>query len=261
MVAEPVTHPVDAACARHPSRGAAGTCTRCGGFFCEHCKGGETRTCASCHAWIQQQALASTGSWAVVATWAIGLHAVAEIIYLATTIWVYWFLRSIGYPRVEAMVTYGTCIGIVKLVIAMSAVLGVFGFLKWQYRATRLAALLGVSHASPRWAVLAWFIPGMNLFKPYLMIRDLGRDLGRTTQWAALVRAWWFTGLFSLMIAAVYRLMRHIDEIVNISNFAMKVAQLLYTGVFLLSATLCIGVIWRIQRRLAHVRNESQLAP
>ncbi|WXH27279.1 hypothetical protein WA016_01195 [Myxococcus stipitatus] len=175
--------------------------------------------------------------------------------------WLYGLVLGCGYSKQESLVAYGTALLIVNVVMAVSELLGVVGFLTWQYRVTRLAALIEVSQTSPRWAILSWFVPGMNLFKPYLMLRDLSRALGGAANRTGLVRAWWLTALLSLMLSAGYYAIHNIDEIADISPTARQVTHIIQTAVFLLAAALCIGVIWRIQRRLVQVKDELQLAP
>lgn len=56
-------------------------------------------------------------------------------------------------------------------------ILGIVFFLKWQHRAYKNLAVLSHStlDTTPGWAVGYWFIPIVNLFKPYLTIREIWR--------------------------------------------------------------------------------------
>ncbi|QSQ17324.1 DUF4328 domain-containing protein [Myxococcus landrumensis] len=200
----------------------------------------------------------SARRWAVVATGAIILHAVTEMALLAVRFWLYPFLQGLDMARVDAMVAYGTAIGTLRALMIAATILSVVGFLTWQYHVFRLANSLDVSQASPRWAILGWFIPGMNLFKPYQMMRDLWSDLGGEASRARLIRAWWLMGLVTFAVGTGYQLMRSLNEIVHIRTFTLAATNIVHTTLLALATALCIGVVWRIQRQLVQLKAEAR---
>ncbi|AGC43618.1 hypothetical protein MYSTI_02298 [Myxococcus stipitatus DSM 14675] len=258
MQTTPASLPVDAACAHHPDRPAQEVCARCGSFVCEHCKERSARSCDACQATVRQRLLPSARRWAVVATAAISLHAVAEVALLAVKFWLYPFLEGLGLTTTDVMVAYGTAIGTLRALMVATTILGVVGFLRWQYQVFQLASVLDVSQASPRQALLGWFIPGLNLFKPYQLLRDLWRDLGGETSRAHLIRAWWLMGLVSLAVGTGYQLMRRLNEVMFISSDTRAMVNIVHATLFALVTALCIGVVWRIQRQLVQLKGEAR---
>ncbi|WP_342380218.1 DUF4328 domain-containing protein [Myxococcus stipitatus] len=200
----------------------------------------------------------SARRWAVVATGAIALHAAAELTLLAVKLWLYPFLEGLGLTKTDTLVAYGTAIGILRALMVATTLLGVVGFLTWQYKAFQLASALDASRASPRWALLGWFIPGLNLFKPYQLLRDLWRDMGGETSRAHLIRAWWFMGLISLTVGTGYQLMRQLSELMHISSFTRMMTHVAHATLFALVTALCIGVMWRLQRQLTRLKAEAR---
>ncbi|WP_181791425.1 DUF4328 domain-containing protein [Myxococcus llanfairpwllgwyngyllgogerychwyrndrobwllllantysiliogogogochensis] len=261
MLTKSDSPPVDAACVQHPDQLAAGTCIRCGSFVCEKCQERDARACSFCRASLRQRPLPSSTPWAIVATCGIGLQAVAELAHIAVRIWVFSFVQAIGYTRTEAISIYAMSITAVSIAKAVIWLLSAVYFLTWQYRAVRIAGLIDVSQASPRWAILSWFVPGMNLFKPYQILRDLWLDLGGAASRTTLIRAWWCIGLLTLTLGVWNQSMVLLGEIVGISFDALRRTQIAQSAMFLLATVLCVGVVVRIQRRLVQLKAEVLRAP
>ncbi|GEN10570.1 hypothetical protein MFU01_56070 [Myxococcus fulvus] len=196
------------------------------------------------------------GPWAVVALLAVGIHALSELLQLSVMIWAFSTLLELGYARSDATALYAESLFLLGMVQAIAWVFGVVGFLTWQFQAVRIATQLEVSRLSPRWALLSWFIPGLNLFKPYQVLRDLWRDLGGESSRTLLILAWWCLGLLTLTLGLGHELLLQVDEVVNIKTFVLRATQLAYTAMLVLTAVLCIGVVRHIQRRLTQVKRE-----
>ncbi|NBD11901.1 DUF4328 domain-containing protein [Corallococcus silvisoli] len=81
-------------------------------------------------------------------------------------LWVFNPLLTMGYTQTDAIGIYGFLLFVMSAAKTVAVVRSVVGFLMWQYRAVRIAKQLEVSRTSPRRAILSWFIPGVNLFKP-----------------------------------------------------------------------------------------------
>lgn len=89
-------------------------------------------------------------------------------------------------------------------------VLCVIRFLPWFVRAYRNAEVLGANglRFSPRWAIGAWFVPILNLFRPKQIVNDVWRasspnlSFTRQREWEllnppAFLMAWWLAFLAS----------------------------------------------------------------
>lgn len=82
-----------------------------------------------------------------------------------------------------------------------SAIFVVSGFLilKWVYRANSNARRLGATHLrfTPGWAVGWYFIPLLNLVRPYQAMKEIWRASSNPVNWktepvSSLLRWWWF---------------------------------------------------------------------
>lgn len=78
-------------------------------------------------------------------------------------------------------------------------------FLMWKHRASKNLAALGVSNQrfSPRWAVAYYFIPILNLFRPYQAMEEIylrSRIDTASTPSYSIVTAWWCLWLISWII-------------------------------------------------------------
>ncbi len=94
-------------------------------------------------------------------------------------------------------------------IYTIAVVLGATTFLLWYSRAYKNILALGAHNRrwGPRWAVVYWFIPIVNLFRPKQVMNDIWRgsdpDLPRqASEWhsrpvAALVHWWWAASLIS----------------------------------------------------------------
>jgi hypothetical protein len=67
--------------------------------------------------------------------------------------------------------------GIIGLAQTVLAVLTAIIYLVWQYRThANLPALRAIDlHSTPRWSVIAWFIPILNVWRPYQITAEMAR--------------------------------------------------------------------------------------
>ncbi|MFY2560755.1 DUF4328 domain-containing protein [Corallococcus terminator] len=230
--------PVATACAQHPDQPATRTCPRCGSFACEQCQQRHAALCASCRARLIQRAFPSVRRWAVVTNWAVGFRAVSA------------FLSG------DAIALHGSSLFFLGMAQLVAELFGVVGFLTWQYRAVRVATQLGVSRASPHWALLCWFIPGLNLFKPYQVLRDLWRDLGGESSRLLLIRAWWCLGWLYLSWSLGHEVLVNVGAVVDLSTSGQRFTEFVFTAMLLLTSVLCISVVRCVQRRLDQVKRD-----
>lgn len=160
-----------AMCAVHPDQEAVGTCERCGLFGCVGCLGvtsGE-RLCPSCvrRRVAELPALESRASVARSGLFMMGA------VHLGLAVVPTGLAGSMSAGL-------GGFLGVLFFPLFMGTIVA---FLKWFHLATKYALALGRPVAeTPGSAVLSWFIPVLNLFKPF--------NLARKMNGAAPVGAW-----------------------------------------------------------------------
>lgn len=92
------------------------------------------------------------------------------------------FFLAFGYLIYRTESTFAEGEDIIGGFFAVAALLRVFlwvgggiAFLAWQYRALANVPALGTKHGefTPGWALFCWFIPIMNLWKPFKAMKEL----------------------------------------------------------------------------------------
>lgn len=131
-------------------------------------------------------------------------------------------------------------------------------WLVWLYRAYANLGLAGTgkSRFTPGWAVGYWFIPFVNLVRPYQIVADLwirsdqlnARESVMGTPAPALISWWWGVYLLSGFAGRVYAtLARDAKSIVELSN-ATDVG-ILVDGIGIISALLAVVVVRGVDGR------------
>ena len=75
-------------------------------------------------------------------------------------------------------------------------------FLAWTFRACRNTRREALGRA-PFWGVAAWFIPLVNLYLPYRIIRSVWLDCHPGGETPRFMKAWWALWLASLVLTAI----------------------------------------------------------
>lgn len=131
----------------------------------------------------------------------LGTVAFAKMGAIAASVWLVSALSTVGElssPQVQLPATLQ--VGIVVLGVLLSMVAGVV-YLIWLYRAYQNLPALGVGklEASPGWAVGYYFIPFLNLVRPYQTMVEIVR--GSAPQTDAMngnvrtsIVGWWWAG-------------------------------------------------------------------
>ncbi|MFH7334351.1 DUF4328 domain-containing protein [Streptomyces sp. KHY 26] len=134
-------------------------------------------------------------------------------------------------------------------VLVWGMVLSAAVFLVWFARCRRNAHLLShgtVNGFSPAWGVLAWLIPVVNLWAPWVLVRDVLRastpGAGAPARSDALVNAWWAAWVAHTLFAPVCAWYG-----VGGSLPAEVAAEVLYGA----AAVLAVAVIQRVTARQA----------
>jgi Domain of unknown function (DUF4328) len=139
-------------------------------------------------------------------------------------------------------------IGLVRLVLI---VLTIITWLAWQSRAVDNVPSLGGGRPrwSPRWSIGWWFVPIMNLFRPYQIVRDLSDRMATATLagGGTLVLAWWLTYVLGDFAG---RVIARIEPPGTLDGLSTYFAALAVTDVLaVVAAGLAILVIRQIQVR------------
>ncbi len=178
-----------ATCVLHPAAAASGACERCGNFGCPRCLSlvGTQRLCTTCAARALGE-LPPLDTRALLAT--IGLGATG-LLQLGLG------LVSAVTPEVaDGEFSLGTLVlGLLGLTYFPVFVLTIVFFCRWFHLAFRYARAKGAfDGVTPASAVGTWFIPFVNLKRPFDYTESmLGVSAGST----ALVRPWqvlWVVG-------------------------------------------------------------------
>lgn len=120
----------------------------------------------------------------------LSFNAVLEITLLLLT------LIEPRAPRGLAAHASALEAGAYILLLTSMAYTGVV-WMSWQYRVVKNALGRGVVMGTePGASVAAWFVPGLNLIRPYQVIRNLYRGSSNGSI-SLLVLAWWISALLS----------------------------------------------------------------
>ncbi len=130
----------------------------------------------------------------------LGIVSLLEVVRIFSTLNLHSAASEEG-DITSAYHSYSIWVGLAALASLISAAV----FIAWFYRSYRNLGRLGVQNMryGPGWAIGAWFVPILNLFRPKQIANDLWRGSENgveiTTQWRqepvpSLVHWWW--GLF-----------------------------------------------------------------
>ena len=145
--------------------------------------------------------------WAQAGLASVILASVLSIIATYRDIQLIEALQAGRTPSAETVDSVGAMFEGSGLAAAAAFLFAAVTYLMWLHRASsRVAeAQVGPTRFSPGWAVGWWFIPIMNLFRPYQVIAELWRATGGNVHlrdWtrdgvSALLGWWW--GIYILM--------------------------------------------------------------
>jgi hypothetical protein len=175
-------------CAIHPDVAAIQACDRCGTFGCNTCLSfaGDQRLCTPCiaRAGVGLPSLHGRATWAKIGLLTTGvIHVLLGLINLA-------FDTKSNEMGVGLML-----MGLVGLAFFPALILTIVWFCRWFHLSVRYATSRGVTMShSPAGSVGSWFIPFINLARPFDISRQMlsgtGGDPGIVGRWQAL----WISG-------------------------------------------------------------------
>lgn len=182
-------------CAEHPNAPSVVTCQRCGRFCCTNCLP-QFETCPQCvaRATVSVPPIEGRATVATVALIAsVGMHVLMAAIAGAQLV-----TGNVGEDGVLAIV--GGLVALLYLVVFITTIVLVC---MWFHLAARHALARGASMEvqTPAAAVGSWFIPFVNLARPFNLVRNMlssaGLDAGAVSAWQAL----WVIGNISANIS------------------------------------------------------------
>lgn len=179
---------------------------------------------------------------------------------------------DVGDDQLAAMEAAGSLIGTVSLV---AMVAGAVCFIRWLMQARRNVDALGargLAH-SPQWALWGWFVPIMNLFRPYQVVDEVwrgsdpqpGRPLGTMSESApGWMTAWWGCWLVAGVLSQfAFRLQVDLEEpaapaaLLQIERL-LSIAGVLSVAAAVLAIRLVRGIDARQRARAARMAAEAE---
>jgi hypothetical protein len=183
-------------------------------------------------------AIAATVPFQVYSSWVAGRCAWAA---------------SGGDPALEALCSRGEAEPLWALIAALTVFAAAFVlFVYWIFRSvTRLRArAMPVPGFPPWWAALCWFIPGVNLVFPYLLLlRWRARIDARAMLRSVIVLLWIIDVIFYATIAAGF----FVPEASSIEYLVSAAGD----GIGAIGLALTAAVVWGLGRRQATVMSAS----
>lgn len=158
--------------------------------------------------------MAALTLWTVVdvlhTTFAIGYyeHRITGVSHGDVDVWPAWM----AYELLNALMPLGAATTAADKPGILGPLVAATAFVTWLYQARRNAARLGgVPEWAPAWAVGGWFIPVAGLVIPYLVVRDVWRATGPTSQ-PPPVGWWWASVLGTVLLNGLIWLYRVITS-------------------------------------------------
>jgi hypothetical protein len=239
-------------CSHHPESVAVGTCERCGRYVCALCVsiGGRCREC------LRQYPVMAPRSdvRAKRAARFLRLAGVAGAFGLLLYLWgvYYWTVHMPGateLPRAwEILMTLETILNVAMLALTLGTYIL---YLMWLHRVVRQIGIWGSDvGATPAWAIGCWFVPFVNLIKPFRVVRSVVRELGGKSLAASLhLGVWWGAFLLSRMLDRLAGSLSKPGMPFSffLPAYFVKIASL---GCTILAAFLCVRIVCEVQKRL-----------
>lgn len=161
-----------------------------------------------------------------------------------------------GYTQAEADANDSRYSAIARLQLVAFVLTGIV-WLFWLYRAYSTLTVLGTrkSRFTPGWAVGYWFIPFVNLVRPYQIVVDLwlrsaslnATDSVEHLPRPALVGWWWavylLTGAAGRLYASFSRLAESVSQLITVTDIGM-----VGDAIGIVAAVLAIGIVRKIDR-------------
>lgn len=195
--------------------------------------------------------LISTAGWATAAKVTVGLTMAATAGTAVASFglaqaWDGYNSGTTGFDDLLATESTYTTVTWAYLVVQLAAYVAV---ITWLYKAAKNAERInpGRMNNTPKWAIWGWFVPFMNLVRPYHMVKETweASNRGDTTPTPeGLLRTWW--GLV-IVSSVVFRITFN-------ANSADSIVTALYADIFadltyIVAGGVLIKIIGMIEQR------------
>lgn len=178
-------------CAVHFDAPSVATCRRCGRFCCASCLP-QLELCTECSQRLANElpplegraTLAALGLWASAGTHGLmGLLAALQL----------------GTGQLEETTPLAMASGVAALLYLVIFITTVVLVCMWFHRAARHALARGASLEveTPAGAVVSWFIPFLNLVRPFNLVRQMLSHAGQDSSQVGVWQALWIIGNIS----------------------------------------------------------------
>ena len=111
---------------------------------------------------------------------------------------------------------------LVALLLLAAYLIALVTFLMWQYRVRKNADYIGITglRFSPAWVIGWWFVPIMNLFRPYQVMKEMWRsnyhntyEQNENSEMSGLIGWWWGLVIVSGFISIISWIYIRSDDI------------------------------------------------
>nr|WP_239013931.1 DUF4328 domain-containing protein [Archangium violaceum] len=234
-------------CPAHSEVEAVRTCERCGLYVCARC----VRASGNCWECVRKYA-ALVPSSAARARWVALFLRILGVLATGHVLLYLWGILVPGAREstktLEILGATGTFLNYVSFVVwGVTTVT----YLLWLHSVVRQVNAWGRDvGATPTWAVGCWFVPLVNLVKPYRVVRSIVEELGGKPLGASLrLGTWWIAFILSRMLAmqAARMSMRMLHPSLALKVYMVQLVSMICT---IVAAFLCIRIVREVQERL-----------
>lgn len=133
-----------------------------------------------------------------------------------------------------------------NVLVPLAVLVGGVVFLRWFYCAYSRLSKVRETEMVPSWAVLGWFVPGLNLVRPPWIMNELTRR-------RELVLAWWLLWLVGGAIQVVLRLISPATQ----SGWVRWQSTSLFANLLLIGSVGCaLALVEVVKRRWSRRRSQ-----
>lgn len=159
----------------------------------------------------------------------------------------------VSEAQLSAIDTASTLIGLVSLLLMVATIVC---FIRWLTQARRNVVAMGARGLvhSREWAVWGWFVPILNLFRPYQVIEEVWRgssaQFGRALAVMAapvpsILGIWWGAWLVNGVLGQIaFRMTRGLTDAADLADYIQVERMIAFSGIAsVVAAFLAIRVV------------------
>lgn len=134
-----------------------------------------------------------------------------------------------------------------NVAVALTVVVAGVLFVRWFHESYRNLADIGAAVHPPQWAILGWFVPGLNLIRPPQIMGELTNQFSagrrpKKARWTRQLWLWWGLGAVGVVTHIILRL-----DLPSTRRgwFYWESVALLATLLMMVSVAACWGLVER----------------